>query len=355
MRNKKRKNRSGMRIVLLGLCTMFLGLALAGCGRTEKSSGSGTGAGSDVRMETEPAHDKAATEGLVIGFSQLGSESAWRLGNTVSMETAAKEHGFSLIVENGMQKQINQIAAIRSFIAYQVDVIVFAPIIENGWANVLQEAKEAGIPVIMMDRLINVRDSDLYTAYVGPDHYQEGVYAAKFLQRKAEDMEQEKIHILELSGTEGSSPMISRYKGFHDLIDHDDRFEVLETISGDFLISKGKECMEAMLKKYPDQIDVLYSHNDAMTLGAIEVMEAAGIRPGEDIVIISMDAEQAAVDLLKEGKINCEVECSPMLGDEVMDLAEKIVSGQEYPRVSRPEESCFTEYDDLSGIGERGY
>ena len=92
-----------------------------------------------------------------------------------------------------------------------------------------------------------------------------------------------------------------------------------------------------------------------MTLGAIEVMEAAGIRPGEDIVIISMDAEQAAVDLLKEGKINCEVECSPMLGDEVMDLAEKIVSGQEYPRVSRPEESCFTEYDDLSGIGERGY
>ena len=184
MRNKKRKNRSGMRIVLLGLCTMFLGLALAGCGRTEKSSGSGTGAGSDVRMETEPAHDKAATEGLVIGFSQLGSESAWRLGNTVSMETAAKEHGFNLIVENGMQKQINQIAAIRSFIAYQVDVIVFAPIIENGWANVLQEAKEAGIPVILVDRDIHTEQEGLTACVIGADFYREGVMAAEYLIRK---------------------------------------------------------------------------------------------------------------------------------------------------------------------------
>ena len=129
-----------MRIVLFGLCAVFLGLALAGCGRTEKSSGSGTGAGSDVGMETEPAHDKAVTEGLVIGFSQLGSESAWRLGNTVSMETAAKEHGFSLIVENGMQKQINQIAAIRSFIAYQVDVIVFAPMTANFFSSSIYSA-----------------------------------------------------------------------------------------------------------------------------------------------------------------------------------------------------------------------
>ena len=330
-----RKRNRTLLPVLAGVC-ILLSLTLAGCGSQAKDSG-------------------AAGSGLVVGFSQLGSESAWRLGNTVSMERAAEEHGISLVVDNGMQKQENQIAAIRSFIAYQVDVIVFAPIVEDGWTNVLQEAKEAEIPVIMMDRVINVKDSDLYTAYIGPDHYQEGVNAAKFLQKKAEDMDQETIRIVEMSGTEGSSPMISRYKGFHDLIDRDERFEVLETISGDFLRSKGKECMETFLRKYPDQIDVLYSHNDAMTLGAIEVMEAAGIRPGEDIVIISVDAEQAAVDLLKEGKINCEVECSPMLGDEVMDLAEKIVSGQEYPRVSRPEESCFTEYDDLSGIGERGY
>ena len=304
----------------------------------------------------EPGKENGSdTSGLVIGFSQLGSESAWRLGNTASMENAAAAHGINLVVNNGMQKQENQITAIRSFIAYQVDVIVFAPIVEDGWTNVLQEAKDAGIPVIMMDRVINVRDSDLYNAYIGPDHYQEGVNAAKFLIRKSEELQNEKIRIAEISGTEGSSPMISRYKGFHDLIDNNDRFEVLETISGDFLRSKGRECMESLLRKYPDQIDVLYSHNDAMTLGAIEVMEEHGIKPGKDIVIISVDGEQAAIDLLKEGKINCVVECSPMLGEAVMDLAEKIVSGQDYPRITRPEESVFTEYDDLSDLPPREY
>ena len=327
-----------LRAALLYIC-LLLSFLSAGCG---KAKGSGAESGSE-------------TSDFVIGFSQLGSESAWRLGNTASMEKAAAEHGINLVVNNGMQKQENQITAIRSFIAYQVDVIVFAPIVEDGWANVLQEARDAGIPVIMMDRLINVRDSDLYTAYIGPDHYQEGINAAKFLMKKAEEMPGEKIRIVELSGTEGSSPMISRYKGFHDLIDNNDRFEVLDTVSGDFLRSKGRECMESLLRKYPDQIDVLYSHNDAMTLGAIEVMEKKGLEPGKDIVIISVDGEQAAIDLLKEGKINCVVECSPMLGDAVMDLAEKIVNGQEYPRIIHPEETFFTEYDDLSDLAPRGY
>ena len=331
-------------VCLLSVCLLAAFLT-AGCGKKEAPA-------AEEQTEEVPP-------GLVIGFSQLGSESAWRLGNTASMEQAAEEYGFNLVVDNGMQKQENQIAAIRSFIAYQVDVIVFAPIVENGWTNVLQEAKEAGIPVIMMDRVINIKDSDLYDAYIGPDHYQEGVNASKFLKRKAEELQGDgasgKIRIAELSGTEGSSPMISRYQGFHDLIDRDERFEVLETISGDFLRSKGKECMETLLKKYPDQIDVLYSHNDAMTLGAIEVLEEHGIEPGKDMVIISVDGEQAAIDLLKEGKITCVVECSPMLGEAVMDLAGKIVSGKPYPRISRPEESCFTEYDDLSSIGPRGY
>ena len=349
MRGKRQHGRFAFpgilrRMLFLWLCILTAAV-MAGCGKKDSAI-------------PDPESTEANSSGLVIGFSQLGSESAWRLGNTASMEKAAEEHGFSLVVDNGMQKQENQIAAIRSFIAYRVDVIVFAPIVEDGWANVLLEAKEAGIPVIMMDRVINVRDSDLYTAYIGPDHYQEGVNAAKFLQKKAQEMEpgeDGKIRIAELSGTEGSSPMISRYKGFHDLIDRDERFEVLETVSGDFLRSKGRECMQTLLEKYPDQIDVLYSHNDAMTLGAIEVLEKNGIKPGEDIVIISVDGEQAAVDLLKEGKINCVVECSPMLGEAVMDLAERIVSGKDYPRISRPEETCFTEYDDLSGLGPRGY
>ena len=323
-------------VLLLSICCLLPVFLLTGCG-------------SGTTVETENGRD------LVIGFSQLGSESAWRLGNTASMESAAADHGFSLMMKNGMQKQEKQIAAIRSFIAYQVDVIVFAPIVETGWTNVLQEARDAGIPVIMMDRVISIADSDLYDAYVGPDHYQEGVNAARFLERKAEEMDQDTIHIVELSGTDGSSPMLRRFRGFHDVIDSDDRFVTLETVSGDFLRSKGRKCMEDMLSRYGEEIDVLYSHNDAMTLGAIEVMEENGIRPGEDIVIITVDGEQAAIDLLKEGKINCVVECSPMLGDAVMDLAEKMIRGEEYPRNTHPEERCFTEYDDLTDLAPRGY
>ena len=270
-------------VLLLSICCLLPVFLLTGCG-------------SGTTVETENGRD------LVIGFSQLGSESAWRLGNTASMESAAADHGFSLMMKNGMQKQEKQIAAIRSFIAYQVDVIVFAPIVETGWTNVLQEARDAGIPVIMMDRVISIADSDLYDAYVGPDHYQEGVNAARFLERKAEEMDQDTIHIVELSGTDGSSPMLRRFRGFHDVIDSDDRFVTLETVSGDFLRSKGRKCMEDMLSRYGEEIDVLYSHNDAMTLGAIEVMEENGIRPGEDIVIITVDGEQAAIDLLKEGR-----------------------------------------------------
>ena len=327
-----------VRLLLCIACCILPVFFLAGCSR-----------GRQAADETEAGRD------LVIGFSQLGSESAWRLGNTASMEQAAQEHGISLMMENGMQKQEKQINAIRSFIAYQVDVIVFAPIVEDGWTNVLQEARDAKIPVIMMDRVINIADSDLYDAYIGPDHYLEGVNAAKFLQKKAEEMPQETIHIVELSGTDGSSPMLRRFRGFHDLIDNDERFETLETVSGDFLRSKGRKCMENLLSRYGDEIDVLYSHNDAMTLGAIEVMEEQGIKPGEDIVIITVDGEQAAIDLLKEGKINCVVECSPKLGEAVMDLAEKMVKGEEYPRNTYPKESVFTEYDDLSDLAPRGY
>ena len=319
------------------ILALLLSFVLAGCGKEERAA--------DAKL-----HD-----GPVIGFSQLGSESAWRLGNTADMERAAREHGFTLMLENAQQKLENQIAAIRSFIAYQVDVIVFAPIVEDGWANVLQEARDAGIPVIMIDRVINVQDSALYDAYVGPDHYYEGVEAANYLLKKAEEMDGEKIRIVEISGTEGSSPMIRRYKGFHERLAGDERFEVLETISGDFLRSKGRECMKKLLSKYGDRIDVLYSHNDAMTLGALEVIEEYGLQPGKDIMIITVDGEQAAIDKLKEGSINCVVECTPLFGDEVMEIAGAMAAGEEYRKNTHIQGECFTEYDDLSDLPPRGY
>ena len=256
--------------------------------------------------------------------------------------------------DNAQQKQENQIKAIRSFIAYQVDVIAFAPIVEQGWDTVLQEAKDAGIPVLLTDRLIVTEDPSLYVGYVGADFLAEGRRAGEFLVEKADREGLTDLKIVELSGTPSSSPMQQRGEAFRECIAGDPRFEIVETMSGDFLRSKGKECMQEMLERH-ERIDVLFSHNDAMTLGAIEAIEEAGLRPGEDVIIITVDGEQAAIDFLQEGKINCVVECTPMLGDIIMDLAKKLAAGEEIPRVTNPEERSFTEFDeDLMDIPPGG-
>ncbi len=300
-----------------------------------------------------PSSSAPAEDAVLLGFAQLGSESAWRIGNSQSIKDAAQRAGVELMFENAEQSQEKQIKAIRSFIAYQVDVIAFSPIVEDGWDNVLREAKEAGIPVLLVDRLVKTEDESLYVGFIGSDFYEEGRNAGLFLTKKAKDMDH--VRIVEIAGTEDSSPMRQRGKGFRDVLGGDPKYRILESISGDFLLSKGRECMEYLLEKHPD-IDVLYSHNDSMTLGAMETIKAAGLTPGKDIIIITVDGEQKAIDLLKEGEINCVVECTPMLGDVVMDLAKKLASGQAIDRVAYSRETVFTEFDtDLDSLPERGY
>ncbi|OPZ66874.1 MAG: ABC transporter periplasmic-binding protein YtfQ precursor [Firmicutes bacterium ADurb.Bin467] len=274
--------------------------------------------------DREPPPEESS---MILGFSQLGSESGWRIGNSADIKAAADRAGVQLMFENAEQKQENQIKAIRSFIAYQVDVIAFSPIIEDGWDNVLREAKEAGIPVILTDRLINTEDPSLYVGYVGSNFFVEGQSAAVFLKKKADLEGLENVKIVELSGTIESSPMRQRAQGFRATLRGDGRFQIIESISGDFLRSKGKECMEHLLAAH-GRIDVLYSHNDAMTFGAIEAIEAAGFEPGKDIIIITVDGEQGAIDLLKEGKINCVVECTPLMGTEMHWLLNRLHMGE---------------------------
>jgi simple sugar transport system substrate-binding protein len=293
---------------------------------------------------------------VVVGFSQLGSESGWRIGNTASMEQAAKDWGFGLMLDNANQRQEKQIAAIRSFISYQVDVIVFSPIVEEGWDNVLREARQANIPVILMDRMLNVDDESLYTAYIGADFLAEGRRAGKYLLKKADAMGADHLNIVEICGTEDSTPMRDRQSGFRWAIEGDGRFTIVESVTGDFLRSKGEECMRYLLDKYgPEGIDVVYSHNDEMTLGALKVLEADGIRPGKDIILISVDGQQEAVDALKAGKINCIVECTPDLGNAVMEMVDALTKGKQVPKRNHPVERAFTEFDDLSAVGPRGY
>ena len=321
--------------IALGLILILL-LGLSGCAGKQ-----------------EPAGDNAS---IVVGFSQLGAESSWRIANTASMEQAAKDYGYSLMMENANQKQEKQIDAIRSFIAYRVDVIVFSPIVETGWDNVLTEAKQAGIPVILMDRMIETQDDSLYTAYIGADFYAEGHRAGEYLVRKADTTGAEKMRIVEICGTTDSTPMRDRQRGFMEVIGGDPRFTVIDSVDGDFLRSKGEECMRELLDKYGrDGFDVIYSHNDAMTLGALDVLEEAGIRPGKDVLLITVDGEKDAVDALKAGRINCVVQCTPHLGPAVMKLVGDLKSGETLPKMNVPDEDVFTDFDDLTDPAVEGF
>ena len=328
----KAKSRRFRRICALLLAAGLL-LLLTGC--TERDTGG------------EPS--------LLLGFSQVGSESSWRIGNTLDIEAQAREYGVSLMMENANQKQENQINALRSFIAYQVDVIAFSPIVEEGWDNVLKEARQAGIPVILADRAIRTEDEGLYRCLIGADFYQEGVSAAEYLLRKAESLGRDRLNIVEITGTEDSTPMLQRHAGFMDTIAGKEGLRVLESVNGDFLKSRGAECMRYLLKKYGSGIDVVYSHNDEMTLGALPEIEAEGYAPGQDMIIISIDGGQEAIDILKAGKINCIVECTPMLGKALMETALKLKAGESVERVTHPVEQVFSDEEDLSKLPPRGY
>ena len=299
--------------------------------------------------------EQPAANPIVLGYSQLGDESTWRSQNTRSILQAAKDAGIKIMFDDAMQGPENQIKAIRSFIAYKVDVIAFSPLVETGWDTVLGEAKAAGIPVIIVDRMIDTRDESLYRTAVISDFYMEGRRAGDFVVKKFRDIKHT-INIVEIAGTADSPPAIGRHDGFQDVISGDYKFQVIFSEDGDFMLSKGQEIMRQVLERFdPDQIDVLYSHNDDMTFGAIEVMQEAGIEPGKDIVIISVDATQRIIDYLKEGVVNCVIECNPNSGPQVMDLAKRIVAGEDVEKTIYIPEQVFDEYTDLSTIADRGY
>ena len=277
-----------------------------------------------TRRRPEPPKEKN-NEKLILGFSQIGSESAWRTRNTQSIFESAEENDIQILFDDAQQKQENQLKAIRSFIVYQVDVIAFVPIVEDGWDNVLTEAKEAGIPVIVVDRQINA-DQSLYAGFLGENGLEEGRRAARFLVRKCRNRTGN-IRIFEMSGTENSSVVKERAQGFREIIEQDPKFSIIHSEDGDFLRSRGKEIAENLIQSARkagnyklnalyyegERIDVVYSHNDSMTLGLLDTLTNYLINPA-NMIIISVDAEQKSIDALTQGKLNCVVECNPNLG-----------------------------------------
>jgi len=281
-----------------------------------------------------------AQKKIVLGFSQIGAESEWRTANTESIKQAAKDAGIELKFSDAQQKQENQIKAIRSFIAQKVDVIGLSPVVETGWDTVLQEAKAAHIPVILTDRAVDSKDKSLYVTFMGSDFVEEGRKAGNWL----ENFEKGKpgpINIVELQGTVGSAPAIDRKKGFEEIISKDSRMKIIRSQTGDFTRAKGKEVMEAFLKAEGKNINVLYAHNDDMAIGAIQAIEEAGLKPGKDITIISIDGVKGAFEAMMAGKLNVTVECSPLLGPQLMSAVNDLVAGKTLPKRIVTQEGVF--------------
>ncbi|NRR30757.1 ABC transporter substrate-binding protein [Oxalobacteraceae bacterium] len=283
-----------------------------------------------------------AAKPLVMGFSQVGAESEWRTANTVSVKDAAKKAGVNLKFADAQQKQENQVKAIRSFIAQKVDVIAFSPVVESGWDTVLREAQAAKIPVILTDRAVNVTDPSLYVTFIGSDFVEEGRRAGKWLLEHVKKTSPDgTVNIVELQGTVGSAPAIDRKKGFEEVIASNAKLKVIRSQTGDFTRAKGKEVMEAFLKAEGKKINVLYAHNDDMAIGAIQAIEEAGMKPGKDITIISIDGVKGAFEAMIAGKLNVTVECSPLLGPQLMQIAADVVAGKPVPKRITTQEGVF--------------
>lgn len=324
----------------------FLTLTLGGCAGQFRVSGE----------EEVPEVDENL---VVVGVSQIGSESVWRTANTASIqEVFTNDRGYFLLFSNARQKQENQIKAIRRFISRQVDYIVFSPITESGWDVVLQEARDAGIPVILMDRQVDVKDETLYTAWVGSDFHGEGRRAGEWLEADLERQgrQEEEIQIVVLQGTEGATSAIGRTQGFQEVACTHANWIILEQVDAEYTTAKGREVMDHLLDKY-EEIDVVISQNDDMTFGALEAMNRRGITTGVegDVIVVSFDAVKSALKLVEQGVINVDIECNPEQGEWVEKVIQALERGEEVEKTFYIEEQVFTQENVSRYLDKRNY
>lgn len=354
------------------LSATMVGTMLVGCGggdsneasttetKTEDTETTDTKDTEKKDTETKDTTAKADGDLIVVGYAQVGAESDWRTANTESFKsTFTEENGYKLIFDDAQQKQENQIKAIRSFIQQDVDYIVVAPVVETGWETVLEEAKEAGIPVILSDRQMDVSDESLYTCWVGGNFVKEGEDAgdwlAKYLEGKGRA--EEDINIVTLQGTIGASAQVGRTEGFGKKLAEHSNWNMLEKQTGEFTQAKGQEVMESFLKSY-DDIDVVVAENDNMAFGAIDAIKAAGktCGPDGDIIIISFDAVSAAFDSMIAGDMNADFECNPLHGPRVAEIIQKLEKGEDVEKIQYVDEQYFDTSMDLKAIkAERAY
>ena len=249
---------------------------------------------------------------VTIGFSQVGDEGDWRPAFSKDMQDEAKKEGIDLKFADAQGKEEEQLKAVRAFIAQKVDAIIIAPVVVTGWNQVLQEAKRAGIPVFLADRDVDVADKSLYVTRISADFNLEGRLAGAWLAEASKG----NCNIVELQGTVGSAPAIERKKGFEAIISNFPNMKIIKTQSGDFTTDGGKKVMEAFIKSTDNLKGVcgVFAHNDNMQLGAIQAMKEAGLKPGKDFLMVSVDYVPAMKQALATGDANASVELRSAIG-----------------------------------------
>ncbi len=331
---KHRNSSLGIRWTALALLAAMLA-AFTGC-KQESSTGTDT-----------PRPGKK----LVVGFAQVGAESDWRVAETKSIKDEAAKRGIELKFSDAQGKVENQITAIRSFIAQGVDAIILAPKVETGWEPVLKEAKAAKIPVVLVDRGISVSDDSLFATLIASDFVAEGKMAGEWLAKKTGG----KAKIIELEGSPGAAPAIDRKKGFAAGISAFPEMKIIAAQSGDFETGKGKEVTETLLQQFGKEVTAIYAHNDNMALGAIEAIKAAGKKPGQDILVVSIDAVKAAFQAMVAGELNCTVECNPLLGPAAFDAVEQALKGGTLPKKTVVQDRVFEQSGAAAELPNRKY
>ena len=353
--------RSFMKKRFLGvlLSVAMVAAVLAGCGssgakETAAPAGSETEAASEAASgETEAAGNTGDV--ITVGFSQVGAESDWRTANSESMKsTFSTENGYNLIFDDAQQKQENQIAAIRNFIQQEVDYIVLAPVTESGWDTVLQEAKDAEIPVIIVDRMVNVSDDSLYTAWVGSNFKLEGQKACEWLKAYAEAKGMSEVNIVDIQGTIGASAQIGRTEALNEAVEANG-WNLLAQQTGEFTQAKGQEVMESMLKQY-DNINVVYCENDNEAFGAIEAIKAAGktVGPDGDILVMSFDTTKQGITDTLSGDIIVNTECNPLHGPRVEQIIKQLQAGETPEKQAYVEEGIYAHGSDVASVSIDG-
>jgi len=281
------------------------------------------GEGDDTNVSSE------AGDLITVGYAQVGAESDWRTANTESFKsTFTEENGYKLIFDDAQQKQENQIKAIRSFIQQDVDYIVVAPVVETGWETVLEEAKEAGIPVILSDRMMQVSDDELYVAWVGGNFVKEGETCGEWLAKYLEENGRgsEEINMVTIQGTIGASAQVGRTEGFNNILTQHDNWKMLDMQSGEFTQAKG--------------------------------IKAAGktCGPDGDIIVVGFDSVKAAFESMIAGDLNATFECNPLHGPRVAEIIQKLEAGESVDKIQYVDESYFDTSMDLETIlPERAY